>query len=101
METIKIVILGASNVGKFSVAKSYFNIEMTDKLDSIGAQKFDGKFTLQNGTQIKITLNVIYGMERFPSAILKAKKEADGAILLFDLTNKNSFKIITDYKNLI
>ena len=97
METIKIMILGASNVGKFSVAKSYFDIEWTDKLDSIGHQTFDGKFTLQNGTQIKILLNVLYGMQRFPSAILNAKKMADGAILLFDLTNKNSFKIITDY----
>ena len=95
METIKIVILGASNVGKLSVATSYFNLEWATKLDDIGHQKFDGKFTLQNGTQIKIILNVLY--DRLPSAILNARKMADGAILLFDLTNKDSFKIITDY----
>ena len=94
-ETIKIFILGGPNVGKFSVAKSYFNLTFDQKF--VGSQKMEGKFTLQNGTQINIILTVLHGAQRLPSTILKAKKEADGAILVFDLTNEESFKIIIDY----
>ena len=96
MPSIKIAVLGGSNVGKFSLVKSYFNIEHTQDFKALGSDKFEGKFTLENGTIINIIFFIKFG-RNLVSDFKHAMKNSDCAILVFDLTNKESLKIVEDY----
>ena len=96
-ETIKIAILGSPNVGKFSLAASFLNLDMDKTKQVIIDEKFESRFTLQNGTVIKLILYIINDGGNKKSSINNAMKMTDGAILLFDITNRETFKVVENY----
>ena len=55
---IKLGLLGDSTVGKTCICEAYLNYEfIQDKIATIGADKFDKKFTLENGKEIKFSFS--------------------------------------------
>ena len=62
--------------------------------DTIGSDKFDKKVKLNDGNEIKLVFWDTSGQERFRAAALITLKTVEGIILVFDITDKNSFNNI-------
>ena len=93
IKAIKIGLLGDSTVGKTAICNSLMNIEFAqDMLSTIGSDKLETKFPLENGTEIKLILWDTAGQERFRSVALKAIKAVQGIVIVFDVTKKQTFK---------
>ena len=98
LTVLKVGLLGDSMVGKTSICNSYMGLEFNqDMLSTIGIEKLDKKITLKSGKEIKLILWDTAGQERFRSAALKAVRSAQGVVLVFDVTKKETFENITDW----
>ena len=91
LNSIKLGLLGDSQVGKTSICNSILGYDFGELETTIGANKIEKKHRLNNGKEVKIILWDTAGQERFRSAVFITVKNADGIILVFDVTNKNSF----------
>ena len=88
----KIGLLGDSRVGKSSIIQSYAGLPFSENyLSTIGSDKYQTQFTLENKKNIKLIIYDTAGQERFRSIALNAFKAMHGIVLVADLTNKNSF----------
>ena len=94
-KTYKVLLLGDSTVGKTCFLKRYLDDTFQDVyLSTIG---FDFKFktvTLSNGNQIKLQIWDTVGEERYRTIAKSYYKGAHGIVLIYDITNKTSFKNI-------
>ena len=98
LTVLKVGLLGDSMVGKTSICNSYMGLEFNqDMLSTIGIEKLDKKITLKSGKEIKLILWDTAGQERFRSAALKAVRSAQGVVLVFDVTKKETFDNISDW----
>ena len=60
MRCIKIGILGDLSVGKTSICYIFMNMDFTlASYDTFGEEKFEAKFTLEDGEEIKLTYYII------------------------------------------
>jgi small GTP-binding protein len=92
LKVAKIGLLGDSSVGKSSICQSYAGLEFNQTyLTTIGSDKYESKFTVENGKQIKLIIWDTAGQERFRSMALNTIKSVNGIVLVADLTNKDSF----------
>ena len=88
----KIGLLGDSRVGKSSIIQSYAGLPFSENyLSTIGSDKYQTQFTLENKKNIKLIIYDTAGQERFRSIALSAIKSVNGIILVADLTKKSSF----------
>ena len=100
--TIKIGLLGDSSVGKTAICNSFLNMEFSsDNISTIGLEKLETKFKLDDGNTIKLILWDTAGQERFRSIALKSIKAVQGIIIVFDLTKKKSFENINSWLEII
>ena len=100
--TIKIGLLGDSTVGKTAICNSFLNMEFSsDNISTIGLEKLETKFKLDDGNTIKLILWDTAGQERFRSIALKSIKAVQGIVIVFDLTNKKSFENINLWLEII
>mgnify|MGYP002627442223 CR=1 FL=1 len=98
LQAIKIGLLGDCTVGKTSVCKVFTGLEFSDEeMVTIGSDKFEKKFYLQNGKEIKLVLWDTAGQERFRSAALKAIRFVQGIVIIFTVTNRRSFENIDSW----
>ena len=83
LKAIKIGLLGDSMVGKSTIVTKFINLDYTENLlATIGSDKYDTKFKLENGKTIKLIIWDTAGQERFRSMALQALKAAHGIILI-------------------
>ena len=95
---IKIALLGDSRVGKSTIVNKFINLDFKDDLlSTIGSDRFETKFTLKNGEKIKLIIWDTAGQERFRSIALKALKAVQGVILVFDLSNRDTFENVNKW----
>ena len=95
LRPIRIGLLGDTRVGKTSIINSFIGMEFRNDLyDTIGSDKFDKKVKLNDGNEIKLVFWDTSGQERFRAAALITLKTVEGIILVFDITDKNSFNNI-------
>ena len=91
-EVIKLIILGNQAVGKTSIRNVYLNTDFNEEtLSTVGYNKVESKFKLDDGKEIKLAIWDTAGQERFHSVALSSLKNAQGIILVFDVANKKSF----------
>ena len=91
-EVIRITILGDQAVGKTTLRNVYLNIDFEENtLSTVGSNKSETKYKLEDGKEIKLFLYDTAGQERFRSIALKSVKNSQGVMLVFDVTNKKSF----------
>lgn len=96
---INIVLMGDSGVGKSNLLNMYFNHEF------VGA--FISTIGIDRKTKIIEYRNYIYsvnicdtaGQERFRSLPMRYYKNADGILILFDVTNEESFQNVERWVN--
>ena len=92
---IKIGLLGDVKVGKTAISIALKGLEYReDLIGTIGYDKLEKKFILENGKEIKLIIFDIAGGERFRSVALQSLREKHGFILVFDVTKKSSFENI-------
>lgn len=99
---IKAIIIGNSEVGKTAFLNRFFNNKFTyDHLTTLGFNYISKTFELSNGEKIKISFTDTAGQERFRSLTPLSLRKVQGIILLYDITNKNSFESVNYWLKMI
>ena len=98
-KAIRLIFLGDHVVGKSSIIHSILNDKFKEDqyCSIISDVKYDTKFSLKNGNQIKLILYDTAYQERFLSSALNTAKYCHGAVIVFDLTKKESFNNLKFY----
>jgi small GTP-binding protein len=92
-EVIRITLLGNYEVGKTTLRNVFLDIDFSENiLSTVGINKVDTKFNLDNGKEIKLIIWDTAGQERFHSIAISSVKNSQGIILVFDITNRKSFE---------
>jgi Ras-related protein Rab-2A len=88
----KFILLGDISVGKSCIAMKFVNNEFVDKYDCTVGVEFKLK-TLKLSTNISADLQLwdTCGQEKFRSITKQYFRNANGIIIVFDLTSKSSF----------
>ena len=96
--TIKLYLLGNSTVGKTSLVYKYIKNEFRNHyLSTIGFENTFKDIVLDNGERVKINFHDTAGQEKYRSLAFNSIKSASGVILMYDITNKDSFKSIPQW----
>ena len=96
-ERIQLIMVGESGVGKTSLIRRYTNnIFNTNHLETIGIEFFNKEERI-NDQIIQIKLWDTAGQEIFHSLTKNFYRKADGIIIVYDITNKDSFEKIQDW----
>ena len=88
----KIVLLGNINVGKTSIASRYCKNTFNDHhINTIGGAYQQQKVVLNNGAIVKLHIWDTSGQERFRAMTNLYYRDAQVALLTYDITNESSF----------
>jgi Ras-related protein Rab-5C len=94
---LKIIIVGEPAVGKTSLVMRFISNRFSkDYRSTIGTNIFMKNIELENGI-IKLTLWDIAGQEKWLNMRHKYYRGAQGAIIVGDLTRKNTFNQLKDF----
>ena len=91
----KIVLLGDVSVGKTSIASRYCKNSFNEHhINTIGGAYQQQKVVLQNGSMVKLHIWDTSGQERFRAMTNLYYRDAQVAILTYDITSESSFASI-------
>lgn len=90
--TYKIVILGHYSVGKSSIVSKFVKNEFNPKAESTIGASFLTKTIFQNRCAIKYEIWDTAGQERYYSLIPMYYRGAQVALIVYDITSKESFE---------
>ena len=98
-KTIKVVILGESGVGKTSIISRFINDTFEEELvTTTGASYVSKSMKFSDNNQIlNFEIWDTAGQEKYRSLTQIFYKDASIAILVYDITNKDSFDEIQNY----
>lgn len=89
---IKIIITGDSGVGKSNIMHRYIRNQFFPDLKStIGVDFGVKKVVLESGCKVKVQIWDTAGQERYRAVVGSYYKNAQGAILVYDISSMNSF----------
>ena len=91
---LKIIILGSSEVGKTSILNRYFNNDFKPNLLSTIGIDFKTKFFKFDEEKVKFNFIDTAGQEKFRAISVNYLKGTSGVILVYDITNKETFDLI-------
>ena len=98
METIKVVLIGESGVGKTSIIQRYVNDEYDPNLLlSSSAQFITKTIELNDEQSIKFDVWDTAGQEKFRALAKIFYKDAKAIVLVYDITNRSSFEQLQNY----
>jgi Ras-related protein Rab-8A len=92
--TIKLLMIGDSSVGKTSILNKYVTNKFTDEFTTTIGIDFHIKRIAVNNKIVKLQLWDTAGQERFRSVTIGYFRGAQGALVVYDITNRESFKNI-------
>ncbi len=99
-KTCKVVLLGESGVGKTCIIARFINNTFEDNLISTTGASYAGKtmtFDEYGGKSIKFEIWDTAGQEKYRSLTKIFYKDAGAAILVYDITRKESFDELQKY----
>ena len=97
---IKLITLGNSHVGKTSFINRYVENTFSIHISStIGIDNKDKIEIIDNNEKVKVIIFDTNGQERFKSISFNMLKNANGVLLFFDVTNRDSFDSIKEWMN--
>ena len=93
----KIILLGESAVGKTSIITRLTKNKFMDLSISTISEYFTEKKMEINGTTIKLEIWDTAGQEKYRSLVRNYYNGCDAAILVYDITDRNSFNEMQNY----
>jgi small GTP-binding protein len=97
-EILKLVLIGESGVGKTCMITRFIDeVFSFDKQSTIGGTFSSKLVKCGNGKNLKLEIWDTAGQERYRSVTKMFYKDANAAILVYDITNKNSFDQLQNY----
>ena len=87
----KIILIGDSGVGKTNILSRYTNNYFSDSSKSTVGVELGCKIEEVNGTKVKIQVWDTAGQERYKSITKTYYKGAKGALIVYDISRKESF----------
>ena len=98
MESLKIVLLGEAGVGKTSIISQFVDQSFQEGIESSSGGTFSSKtLVVGNNKILKLEIWDTAGQERYRSLTTMFYKEANAAVLVYDITVKESFEQIQEY----
>ena len=98
----KLILIGDSYVGKSNILLKYLKNQFNENSKTTVGLEFGTKNIIINNKRIKIQIWDTAGQERYRSITSAYYKGAKGALIVYDITRKNTFdnidKWITDLK---
>ena len=95
----KMILIGDSGVGKSNILSRYINNSFSETTRSTVGVELSAKVEEINNTKIKIQIWDTAGQERYKSITKTYYKGAKGALIIYDITNKESFKNVDKWIN--
>ena len=99
--TLKIIILGSTQVGKTSILNRYFNNDFKGNMLSTIGIDFKTKYIKYEEQKIKFNYIDTAGQEKFRAISSNYLKGTNGALLVFDITQKDTFDLINYWIDII
>ena len=96
---IKIILLGDSYVGKTSLLLKYTDDYFSETSTATIGVEFKEKIITFNNRNIRLQIWDTSGQERYRSIAQNFYRGSDGILLVFDVTNKESFENIKFWLN--
>ena len=96
---VKVVLLGESGVGKSSVMLRFVTNNFKIEPDSTVGASYMGKILQFNEKMIKFNIWDTAGQERYHSLAKMYYRDADVAIIVYDITNSESFQGMKKWYN--
>lgn len=89
----KLVLLGDSGVGKSSIAMRYVNNVFSEAFEvTIGGGYLQQIVRLKDGTSLKLDIWDTGGQERYRALLQLYYRDADAALITYDVTNARSLE---------
>lgn len=89
----KLVLLGDSGVGKSSIAMRYVNNVFSEAFEvTIGGGYLQQIVRLKDGTSLKLDIWDTGGQERYRALLQLYYRDADAALITYDVTNSRSLE---------
>ena len=98
-KTCKVVVTGDSGTGKIELIKYFTKNEFKGNITTIGSPLFCRTMTFDEfgGESIKFKIWDTSGQERFQSLSRSYFRNVDAVILVYDITNRESFENIISW----
>ena len=93
----KIIVIGATGVGKTSIVNRLINKNFEIETQSTIGVEFKTYFIDVEGEKIKLQIWDTAGQERFRSVSRGYFRNAVGALVVFDLTSRESFDKVSSW----
>ena len=97
IEDIKVITLGNSSVGKTSFLMKYIDNSFTLTYTTTLGVDFKQKKIKLNGKDIRLRIFDTAGQERFKAVSVSFIKKADGVILIYDISDLESFEAVENW----
>ena len=88
----KMILIGDSGVGKTNILNRYVNDTFSETTKSTVGVELGTKVEEYKNTKIKVQIWDTAGQERYKSITKTYYKGAKGAFIVYDITNKDTFK---------
>ena len=95
---INLIALGNSTVGKTCYLLRVTENKFNPTLPTIGYSEIIKRIELNDGKKVKVKYYDTSGQERYQSIAPNFIKKADGIILMYDITNRESFNTISKWR---
>lgn len=94
----KIILIGDSNTGKTSILNRYVYNKFEERyICTIGVDFMMKQIQLKDNSIIKLQLWDTAGMERYKKITSTYYRGAQGAVVVFDISNRNSFESVSKW----
>ena len=98
IEDIKVITLGNSEVGKSSFIIKYIDNSFTLYYTAtLGIDFKQKKIKLKDGRDVRLRIFDTAGQERFKAVSVSFIKKADGVILIYDISDIESFEAVENW----
>ena len=93
----RLILIGDSKVGKSSLLRQFTDGRYLDSCDTTVGVDFHAKVIKVDGCSIKLQIWDTAGQERFRAITRAYYRNAVGGLLVFDITNEQSFRDVPDW----